>query len=105
MNPRRGRPVGHIEERSLMRVVLNSLLIPALAFTGCTAATEPTTEPTTGSADQALTGDNGVSLNGVSLNGVSLNGVSLNGVSLNGVSVNGVSINGVSVNGVSLNGV
>src|SRR4051812_36428548 len=84
-----------------MRVVLNSLLVPALAFTGCTAATEPTTN----GADQAVTGDNGVSLNGVSFNGVSLNGVSLNGVSLNGVSFNGVPLNGVSVNGVSLNGV
>ncbi|HEX3766463.1 MAG TPA: ADYC domain-containing protein [Kofleriaceae bacterium] len=91
-----------LEEEGSMRVVLNSLLVSA-ALTGCTSTQEPT-EPT-GTADQGLTGDNGVSLNGVSLNGVSLNGVSLNGVSLNGVSVNGVSVNGVSVNGVSLNGV
>jgi hypothetical protein len=86
-----------------MSVVLNRVLVPVLAFTGCVAAPDPA--PATAAADQAVTGDNGVSLNGVSLNGVSVNGVSLNGVSLNGVSVNGVSLNGVSVNGVSLNGV
>jgi len=89
----------------MMRIVLNGLLVSSVAFTGCIAAPDPAPGTGTGTADQALTGDNGVSLNGVSLNGVSLNGVSLNGVSLNGVSVNGVSLNGVSVNGVSLNGV
>jgi hypothetical protein len=89
------------EDEAIMRVVLNCVMVPVVALTGCIAAADPTSAVT----DQAVTGDNGVSLNGVSLNGVSVNGVSLNGVSLNGVSLNGVSVNGVSVNGVSLNGV
>jgi len=76
-------------------------LAPAILAIGCAA--EP--EVTTSTVDEALTGDNGISLNGISLNGISINGISLNGISLNGISINGISINGISINGISLNGI
>jgi hypothetical protein len=54
--------------------------------------------------NEALTGDNGISMNGISMNGISMNGISMNGISMNGISMNGISMNGISMNGISMNG-
>jgi hypothetical protein len=85
----------------MMRQLLKIMIVPTMVFAGCTSAPEPSTA----AADQALTGDNGVSYNGISLNGISYNGISYNGVSFNGVSYNGISFNGISFNGISYNGI
>jgi hypothetical protein len=83
-----------------MRRLLKILLAPTLLFAGCTS--DP--EIPTGTVDEALTANNGISFNGISFNGISFNGKSLNGISFNGISFNGISFNGISFNGVSFNG-
>ena len=82
-----------------MRYLLTSVASASLLVSACTSSTTPTN-----TANQALDGDNGISVNGISVNGISVNGTSLNGISVNGISVNGISVNGISVNGISVNG-
>src|ERR1043165_953645 len=84
-----------------MRQLLKIMIAPTMLLAGCVS--EP--EPATAAADQALTGDNGISYNGISLNGISYNGISYNGISFNGVSFNGISFNGILFNAISYNGI
>jgi hypothetical protein len=87
-----------------MRRFLKIALAPTMLLAACTT-TEPGPAPATSVADDALTGDNGISFNGISFNGISFNGTSLNGISFNGISFNGISFNGISFNGISFNGI
>jgi hypothetical protein len=83
-----------------MRHAWKIAVAPACLLVACAGSPESQT----GSASQALDGDNGMSVNGISINGMSVNGMSMNGMSVNGISVNGMSVNGMSVNGISVNG-
>jgi hypothetical protein len=90
-----------------MRTVRKLLLVNAMWIGGCVSEPQADKAPeaATAAVDQALTGDNGISINGVSLNGIAINGTSLNGIAINGISINGVTLNGIAINGVTLNGI